>query len=802
MTLFQRFSKWGWLRSAIPIFILAGLALVFFSDVLFQAKIFIHRDLSRFFYPLREFSAAQFLTGKVPLWNPYIQCGSPHLAELQTSVFYPPSIVYSLFPYPQAFNYFIIIHIFLAGLFTYILMREWGYSGYASFLSAVVFMFSGYIISVINLLASLASVVWLPLVILFYERAVKKDWVKNSIFTGIFMALMFLGGEPVILYATFFILLLFSGDVLDSAPSALRSNNILRAKSRSIVLAVLVFLGLASFQILPFLEFLKHTSRNLMDFSEASMWSMPVYALLELFFPYLSESDYIYKDYWTRQSWLVVYYMGIVTVIFALISLKFDSTKRRKAVFYILALGLVLSFGRYTPVYYFLYNFLPGFRFSRYPIKFFFMAAFSLAILAGMGMDYYKAHAKKDPDFRGFLKWVLALGLIGSFLYLAANLNFYEICGSLKKMILNINSGFASKVDKIDQIVITGLHNIRRGVGLFMLLSVVMFFGIKKRVSMNLVLVFILLIAIIDIFTANRNVYQNMGIKEFLKPGETVEFLQRDKSLFRIFNSPATLKQNMFVPEKGYFEGNQALMERVVSNRGASFGIYDAYGYGSLYNRRQEEIMNIIVMSNSPAQTNLLNLLNVKYVISPKDFNVAGYRMLKKNKKVNIYENENFLQRAFLVEKAVVIKDEKKILERMKSKDFKPSDEVILEEVLDSALRALLEQYSSSERAKQVSREESVNISKYESNYVEIKAESSAPKFLVLSDTYYPGWKVYVDGKADKIYRADYILRAVYLKPGKHIVKFTYDPFSFKIGAIITLATIGILLGLWIKRLS
>ena len=814
-------DKWGWARSAIPIFILAGLALVFFSDILFNNKIFIHRDLSRFFYPLREFSAAQILSWKVPLWNPYIQCGSPHLAELQTCVFYPLSIVYLLFPYPQAFNYFIIIHIFLAGLFTYILMREWGHSAYASFLSAVVFMFSGYIISVINLLASLASVVWLPLVILFYERAVKKDWVKNSIITGIFMVLMFLGGEPIVLYATFFILVLMAG---------------LRIKP--MMLAIIVFLGLASFQILPFLEFLKYTSRNLMDFSEASMWSMPVYALSELFFPYLSESDYIYKDYWTRQSWLVVYYMGIVTVIFALVSLKFDSTKRRKAIFYILGLGLVLSFGRYTPVYYFLYNFLPGFKLSRYPIKFFFMAAFSLAILAGMGMDYYARHVKTDPKFRRFLKWVLAFGFILALFYLAVNLNFYEICGILKKMILNINSGFAARIDRIDQLVITGLHNIRRGIGLFMFLSVVMFFGIKKRVSMNAVLIFILLIALVDIFTANKNVYQNMGIKEFLKPGDTIKFLQRDKNLFRIFDSPATLRQNMFVPEKGYFEGNLALIERVVSNRGVSFGIYDAYGYGSLYNRRQEEIMDIIVRLNSPAETNLLGLLNVKYVISPKDFSVAGYRMLEENgahpglspgflgrnteprlqsgrmyKKVNVYENENFLPRAFLAEKAVVIKDENEILKKLKSKEFKPSDEVILEEVLDSALRVSLEQYSLSdrrksrakprdERAKRVSREESVRILKYEPRDVEIEAHIDAPGFLVLSDTYYPGWKAHVDGKPNRIYKADYTLRAVYLEPGKHIVKFTYDPFSFKIGAMITLATIGILLGLWIKRLS
>ncbi len=759
------------MKDAIPIFILAGLTIIFFSDVLFQNKIFIHRDLSRFFYPLREFSAGEFLRLKIPLWNPYIHCGNPHLAELQTCVFYPLSVIYLLFSYPQAFSYFIIIHVFLAGLFTYILMREWGYSRHAGFLSALVFMFSGYMISVINLLASLASVIWLPLVILFYERALKKDWVKNSIITGIFMTLMFLGGEPIILYVTFFILILIG------------------FRLKPMFLAILVFAGLTSFQILPFLEFLKHTSRNLIDFNEASMWSLPVYALLDLFIPYLSESDYMYKDYWTRQSWLLVYYMGIAVVMFAFIALKFDSTKRRRGIFYILALGLALSFGRYTPLYYFLYNFLPGFSLSRYPIKFFFIAAFSLAVLAGMGMDYYTRHARTDAGFGKFLKWILAIAFAASFLYLVFNLNFYGVCDFLRDSILNIAGNLGSKKDSVGQLVLAGAYNIKRGIGLFMFLSVVMFLGIKRRVSVKAVLALILLIAAVDIFTANKNVYQNMNTAEFLKPGDSIGFLQRDKNLFRIFDSPATLRRNMFVPERDYFEGMSGLKERVVSNRGVSFGIYDAYGYGSLYNKRHEEVMDIIIRSKMPDETNLLNLLNVKYVISPKDFKINGYRVARKADKANIYENENCLPRAFLADKAVIIKDEKKILEKLKSKDFEPEKEVILEE-----------DFVNAHRAESIEQRAVANILKYDPGEVIVEAETSAPRFLVLSDTYYPGWKAYVDGKIDKIYRADYILRAVYLTPGRHIVKFTYDPFSFKIGAMITLATIGVLSGLWIFR--
>ncbi len=239
-------SKREWWKDAIPFFILIILSFIFFSDTLFGDKIFIHRDLSRFFYPLREFSVTQFLTGHVPLWNPYIHCGSAHLAELQTCVFYPFSIIYLLFSYPQAFNYFIILHIFLAGLFTYLLMREWKYSRYASFFSATVFMFSGYIISVINLLASLASVVWLPLAILFYERSLNGGRVKNYIFTGIFLTLMFLGGEPIVLYSAIFILLLLGG-------ASERVHATVASRIAPIAISLLILIGLSCFQILPFL---------------------------------------------------------------------------------------------------------------------------------------------------------------------------------------------------------------------------------------------------------------------------------------------------------------------------------------------------------------------------------------------------------------------------------------------------------------------------------------------------------------------------------------------------------------------
>ena len=83
---------------------------------------------------------------------------------------------------------------------------------------------------------------------------------------------------------------------------------------------------------------------------------------------------------------------------------------------------------------------------------------------------------------------------------------------------------------------------------------------------------------------------------------------------------------------------------------------------------------------------------------------------------------------------------------------------------------------------------------------------------LVVSDTWYPGWKAVAypvqnnevwksGGKPKKIMRANYAFRAIALEPGEYEVHFAYEPVSFKIGAFISLLTvIGIAAWFYVRR--
>jgi uncharacterized membrane protein YfhO len=186
-----------------------------------------------------------------------------------------------------------------------------------------------------------------------------------------------------------------------------------------------------------------------------------------------------------------------------------------------------------------------------------------------------------------------------------------------------------------------------------------------------------------------------------------------------------------------------------------------------------------------PSSTNILNMLNVKYILTVDKINDPTCRLRSKGEEFCLYENLNFLPRAYIVQKYNVIKDELAIANRLKSKDFQPQEEAVLEE----------EPKLNSVKGPAIPGKEEIDIIKYMPQEVVIRANIlHNPKIILLADIYYPGWKAFIDGKEDKIYKANFCLRAVYLAPGEHLVRFSYEPASFKIGLGISLTTAFILL--------
>jgi len=764
-------------RFLSAITLLAGCVVFYFADILFSDKLFSFRDLSRYYYPLRLFAFSQLKSGSFPFWNPYVGCGHPLFAALQSVVLYPLSIVYILFEFDFAFNFFIILHIFLGGLFFYLLMRDTGHNHTASLISGITFMFSGYLIGVINLTTTLAAAVWFPLVFLFYRRALEYKKFLYIVLTAVSLGCMLLGGEPTPLYATILALVLFSTMYVLSDPG-----KIVKVFTR---LAAIIFICalLGAFQIIPFVELIRLSHRTHQDFQAAAQWSFPPRDIINFLLPFFYGPLYLQEETPFRQDWLLLTYFGAVTMI--LFSVAVFLRRGRQAAFFkiIFALGLVLVCGSFTPVYKLCYNYLPGFSFIRYPIKFFFLTAVAFAYLCGSGwQEYYNRSLVKDAKLLRYAKILFVCGFTAAIAFFVLYSFSSHIYTHARMYVENLHIKDDAQRLRYFTMVTTNFFNFRRMLVFFILTTLALFIGTQKKKALPFVGACMIAFVFIDLY-GGKTIEVNPAIskKVFHTPSPNILFLQKDTSLFRVYTSSKLNKANEVLKGSGYNEAFTNSLDNFTPNRLIEYGIQDSRGYFSIHNMAQAKVFTLLDTAPAPSATNILNMLNIKYILTPEEIKDPACRLLQKGLSSYVYENKNVLPRAYLVPEYRVLPNEMDIARRMRSRDFYPEREVILEKEPQPAIVSVAQEAVSIER---------VDVQKYQPNQVVITATVvEEPKFLVLADNYYPGWQVYVDGKKDMIYKANFMLRAVRLSPGAHVVRFVFRPVSFYIGLAISVIT-------------
>jgi hypothetical protein len=146
---------------------------------------------------------------------------------------------------------------------------------------------------------------------------------------------------------------------------------------------------------------------------------------------------------------------------------------------------------------------------------------------------------------------------------------------------------------------------------------------------------------------------------------------------------------------------------------------------------------------------------------------------------VKIYENLAVLPRAFIVHQAEVLSEPDATLTRLRDPTFAPGSNVLLAEG-----QPLVGSGSGT-----------VDITRYAPEEVTMEVSSNAPGYLVLTDTYYPGWEATVNGQPAPILRADLMFRAIQLPPGEHHVEFRYRPVSLRRGLGVSLLAVAAWLG-------
>jgi hypothetical protein len=186
----------------------------------------------------------------------------------------------------------------------------------------------------------------------------------------------------------------------------------------------------------------------------------------------------------------------------------------------------------------------------------------------------------------------------------------------------------------------------------------------------------------------------------------------------------------------------------------------------------------------------LARLMNIRYVLFSPAQSPVDRRALRRlyTGEIRIFQYVEQLPRAFIVHQFEVLDDPEAVLRRLVQEGFDPRRTVLLESQPPGSIRG---------PAAGDARGEAEVIS-YSPERILIEATTEREGFLVLCDTFYPGWKARVDGEPVPQMNADYLFRAVPVPAGSSVVELRYEPFSYRLGIWLSLLGVVLWVGLGI----
>lgn len=721
-------------------------------------------DVLRQLYPWKTLAVTLLKNKEFPLWNPYNFSGSPLLANFQSAVFYPLNIFYFLFSQVNAWSFLVILQPLLASIFTYLFARKIGISAQGSLFSAISFAFSSFLTVWLEYNTIGQVILWLPLALLSIEHLLEKReavWIIVFVFS---LASSLFGGHPQI----FVYLLIFVSSYLIFRLNAFK--NFSFDKMKTVLFFIILFflsLGIGAVQLIPGIELLQNSARSPhnYDFFINKILIQP-WQLIMLFVPDFFGNPAT-RNYWLSDTYVgKVAFIGLIPLFFIFLTIL--RKKNKLTWFFLITSGVVIFLVTLNPITALLYKIQIPLIASSAPTLMVFILCFSLSILAGFGIDIWR---KETMNIRKFLFWVLPIILIFIFLWMGLFI--------LPREHLTIafrNLSYATLL-----------------LGVTLLL-----FLIKTLRTKTVYFIFILLFLVqaLDLFRSFEK-FNPFSPRDFIFPQTSVfNFLKKEAGINRVW---------------GY--GN-AFIE---ANFETQYLLFSPNGYDPLYPKRYGEFLQsskegrIITQFTTQTRSDavlapsfsggdfasnayrlkILDLLGVKYVLdriengaTEKTFPEDRFRLIYEDNGWKIFENKKAVPRAFLTSDYRVFANKEEFERIFFSKEFDPSKTVLLEEKpADHHLNDL-------------NHLSKISMLSYSSNKILFELNTQSNKLLFLSDTFYPGWKAFIDGRETKIYRADYAFRAVSVPSGKHQVVFIFDPLSFRIGLLVSIASTLFLLAL------
>ncbi|MEK7474930.1 MAG: hypothetical protein AAB152_04760 [Candidatus Coatesbacteria bacterium] len=322
--------------------------------------------------------------GRIPLWNPYLACGLPLLADPQAHVLYPPALLFRFLPFPEAFGWFLALHAILATTGMAVFLRGRGLTPAAAAVGAVGFGLGAHPSFLLAVPPALCGYAWLPWVAAAAARVTDRPCARETAGLAIALGWLFLAGSPP--YAVY-------GCALAAILLAVPGGRSV-ARLGGATAAGALGLALAAGVLLPFAGYLGESIRAApLTPGAAGLDAMRPAGLLGLVWP--AAVIPAGPGAAAVGLWPSLHYLGVIPALLAagaLVALRRDPSVRAAAA--ILAAGLVLAVGPSVPGLGELLLRLPPLDRLRHPAMWMSLGGFGLAWLAATGADALAARSR------------------------------------------------------------------------------------------------------------------------------------------------------------------------------------------------------------------------------------------------------------------------------------------------------------------------------------------------------------------------------------------------------------------------
>jgi len=561
------------------------------------------------------------------------------------------------------------------------------------------------------------------------------------------------------------------GEVISSHPDM--ENQIKKTATRSLVSLLMLFgigvilaVGLAAVQLLPTAEYLLQSQRSAaVDYDFAMTYSFWPWRLLTFIAPDLYGNP-VSGDYWGYANyWEDAVYIGLIPFILAIMTLitRGRKTRYKKYInpafvgflFVLILVTFLIALGRNTPVFPWLYEYIPTFDMFQAPTRLSIIAIFCLTLLAAIGAETWRRPGEKG-------KYWLRLGIMA-----AAAISI----GAGAALLVSRSLDWGIRPSFIRSTALLGFWGV--GIGVLALKA-------PERDNPELApgkwgwwQWAVLLWVAADLIVAGWGLNPGVDLSVYSDPSpsaEEVDSMLDGGRLYLPSDEEEQLKFERFLRfdtfqpfDQG--ENWESLRATLIPNVTILDAIPSANNFDPLLPGRYANWMDILEEVDHRAREQMLNLMGVKVVESIDPTQEFGVR----------FDGREAFPHYRWVPCGLAVETGSEALEMIQSGQVDFQREVILEGGNPTP-----------EPNCDVVAGVDIIVESEFSNKSILVINSPNPGYLVIADVWYPGWQSFVNGKLTPILKANYLFRAIPLPEGEHEVIIAFQPKWFYTGAAVS----------------